>query len=259
VTVSSSAEKGRAAVPTRPWRGVSADRRTAQRREQLLEAGLEMFAARGYQLVSLAEVCDTAGLIKRYFYESFADREALLLALTERIAGDALAAVESAVGPAVAEDGLTPTEAFRLGLDAFVDALVTDPRRAQVLLVETVGVSPAVEQRRREIIGRVVGTVRQILWPQLGPAAPGVVDADLTARALVGAIHELLIGHIRGEFAIEREHVIEHLIKLSVAAAAIQSGELTATTSALTTSPDRRASGSGSVGRGRPGREWRSS
>jgi AcrR family transcriptional regulator len=225
VTVSSSAENGRAAVPTRPWRGVSARHRTAERRERLVEAGLTVFSARGYQLASLAEVCAAAGLIKRYFYESFADREALLLALAERIADDALAAVGAALDPAVVGDDLTPGDAFGRALDAFVDALVADARRARVLIVETVGVSPAVEDRRREIIDRLVATVRQILWPTLAPTGPAAVDADLTSRAIVGATHELLIGFVRGELSIDRRRLVDHLTTLSVAAAAVHSGE----------------------------------
>ncbi len=47
-----------------------ATRRRA-RREQLMSAGLDLFAARGYTRVSVKQVCDAAGLTQRYFYESF--------------------------------------------------------------------------------------------------------------------------------------------------------------------------------------------
>jgi AcrR family transcriptional regulator len=78
----------RPVAPVRPWRGVSATERTAERRERLIEAALEVFATRGYSASTVRDVCREAGLTERYFYESFRNREALLAALADRIVDD---------------------------------------------------------------------------------------------------------------------------------------------------------------------------
>ena len=93
----------RPVAPVRPWRGVSAEDRTSERHERLMEAGLDVFASTGYAACSVREVSRAAGLTERYFYESFENREALLTALADRIVGDFLAAAAPAL-PLVAQD-----------------------------------------------------------------------------------------------------------------------------------------------------------
>src|SRR5215212_10332014 len=84
-------------TPVRRWRGRSASERTAERRERLIEAALEVFGSRGYSASTVRDVCREAGLTERYFYESFPNREALLGALADRIVDDSLEAVAAAL------------------------------------------------------------------------------------------------------------------------------------------------------------------
>ena len=84
----------------RPYRGVSADERRAQRRAQLVEAALDVLGDAGLARTTMTEVCARAGLTERYFYESFGDRDELLIAvfdaITEETNDAALAALEAA-------------------------------------------------------------------------------------------------------------------------------------------------------------------
>src|SRR5688500_17768138 len=82
---------------TRIYGGVSAEDRRATRREQLLEAGLELLGTEGWAGTTMTGVCAKAGLTERYFYESFPDREALLLAVFDRITAEAAETVLAAV------------------------------------------------------------------------------------------------------------------------------------------------------------------
>lgn len=66
--------------PARRYRGADADERRAQRRDQLIAAAVQVYGERGYQNATVKAVCEAAGLTERYFYESFANSEALLLA-----------------------------------------------------------------------------------------------------------------------------------------------------------------------------------
>ena len=65
--------------PARAYGGVSEEQRRAARRLRLLEAGLEIIGTQGYAAATLRAVCARAELTERYFYESFANREALLV------------------------------------------------------------------------------------------------------------------------------------------------------------------------------------
>ncbi|HVK99547.1 MAG TPA: TetR/AcrR family transcriptional regulator [Dongiaceae bacterium] len=70
--------------PARTYGGLSEAERVVERRERFLEAGLEVFGTVGLRGATVRALCKTAGLTERYFYESFADTEALFCAVYER-------------------------------------------------------------------------------------------------------------------------------------------------------------------------------
>ncbi|MFD6390606.1 TetR/AcrR family transcriptional regulator [Nocardia sp. NPDC055029] len=163
--------------------------RKAERRQRFLEAATRIFAERGYVTCSLAEVCAAAGLSKRQFYEEFETREDVLIAAYDRIQDDAAAAVATAV-----IDHSDPEAALRAGLAAYLESLGSDPYRAQVALIEVIGVSDRMENHRRE---------RRHAWSALietALAGKGVRlrgDAQLATGLLTGAVngvaHEWLL------------------------------------------------------------------
>jgi AcrR family transcriptional regulator len=114
---------------TRPWRGISASDRRAERRQRLLDAGLDRFGTRGVAATGIGDICEQAGLTKRYFYESFASidelAEAVFQQITDRIA-------ERVIPGIVAGGGSDP----RPALAAWVEAVVGDPRVVRILAVE---------------------------------------------------------------------------------------------------------------------------
>lgn len=69
---------------TRTYGGLSEPERVSERRERFLDAGLELFGTLGLRGTTVRALCKTAGLTERYFYESFADTEALFCAVYER-------------------------------------------------------------------------------------------------------------------------------------------------------------------------------
>ena len=83
---------------------MTAAERRDQRRERLLEAGLELFGTQGYAESSVRAVSAAAGLNSRYFYESFASREELLYQVYERIVAEiAIAVIEATATRATVE------------------------------------------------------------------------------------------------------------------------------------------------------------
>ena len=76
--------------------GVTAEERRASRRAALIEAALDLFGEDGARAVSKRAVCARARLNDRYFYEHFADSDALLVAIAEDLTAQGLAAVNAA-------------------------------------------------------------------------------------------------------------------------------------------------------------------
>ena len=68
----------------RRYGGKTAEERRAERRERLMDAGLELFGTQGYASTTIEMVCAAAQLNARYFYEEFRSRELLLAAVYDR-------------------------------------------------------------------------------------------------------------------------------------------------------------------------------
>ncbi|HEX6416981.1 MAG TPA: TetR/AcrR family transcriptional regulator, partial [Acidimicrobiales bacterium] len=74
-----------ASTPTRRrWAGIPAEDRRAARRVQLVDAAFDLLGSGGEAAVTVRAVCRHARLNPRYFYESFDDLDALLIAVYER-------------------------------------------------------------------------------------------------------------------------------------------------------------------------------
>lgn len=199
---------------TRVYGGESAPSREAARRGRLLDAGLELFGGRGAAQTTVRGVCAEAKLTPRYFYESFEDLDALLLAVFERVTAGAAQAVMEALADAHDDDDARARSRQVIG--AFVCHLTDDPRRARVAFVEAVG-NEALMQRRFE-------TVRMFsrLTAQEGGAFYGASTEDdpivaMTASVLVGGLAELLLTWLDGGLEVDREQLVDDFSELFVA------------------------------------------
>ncbi|MGO3325633.1 TetR/AcrR family transcriptional regulator [Gordonia sp. (in: high G+C Gram-positive bacteria)] len=181
----------------RTYGGLTAQDRHLQRRTSLIDAGLNLFGTLGYPNVSVKRICAEAGLTQRYFYESFDDRAALLGAVYESCvdaARDATLTAASTVFDSLeVPDGPIPEELIpRLAEEAlrgFITVLAQDPRRARVILIEVVGVSPELEELRLRAIHGWADLI-------LGFASRGhepTPTQRLAAIGLVGALTQLLV------------------------------------------------------------------
>lgn len=130
------------ASPTRRYRGSAIEIRQAQRRQQLIDAASDVYGRNGYRHSSVKQVCDAAGLTQRYFYESFAHSDELLIACYEQAA----TALREEITSAAERIGPDRLERGRAMLLAYYQALKARPLIANLLLVEIRGISPAVDK-----------------------------------------------------------------------------------------------------------------
>jgi AcrR family transcriptional regulator len=170
--------------PGRSYRGASPDQRRAERRERLIAAGIEVFGTTGYRAATVDQICAVAGLTKRYFYESFADSEALLLSAYARATDDLRGQVVAAATAAAPE----LTDMTRAGLEAFFGAIAEDQRVARIAFFEILGVSPAVDAAYRASTGRFVRTLRALAEPAFaGSDLPGAQRLTIMT-GIVGSV-----------------------------------------------------------------------
>ncbi|MFD3509658.1 TetR/AcrR family transcriptional regulator [Nocardia sp. NPDC058666] len=133
------------------YSGTSVAERQIERRALFIEAGLSVFADKSYANSSLTDVCAAAGLSRRQFYEVFADREELLVAVYDWVQGRAQEAVAAALA---VTDPTHHRDLVDAAIRAYTQAITSDLRYAKVAFVEIVGVSATVEQHRAQIRDR---------------------------------------------------------------------------------------------------------
>ncbi|MDQ5893814.1 MAG: TetR/AcrR family transcriptional regulator [Actinomycetota bacterium] len=199
----------------RTWRGQTTQERQSDRRDRLIEAGIELFGTRGYANTPVKAICEEAGLTERYFYEAFEDREALLDQIFEILIADCRRATMDAIENSTDELGAS----MRAGLTAFAHELTRDPRRARIQEIEAVGVSPELERKRREAIHAFAAIVADRTRELGGKEKIGPLRLDVLALGLVGSVNEQLIDYVLGYLEISLEDLIENQIAAFTAVA----------------------------------------
>jgi AcrR family transcriptional regulator len=121
-------------VKRRSFKGMSLEVRQAERRERLMEAGLQAYGTLGYFSVTVRDVCLEAKLTERYFYESFKNSGALFDAIYMRLVED----LQQCILTAVMQGAPDPKEMVKLGLTAFFTRLSDDQRVTRILFIDAI-------------------------------------------------------------------------------------------------------------------------
>ena len=198
----------------RRFRGLAPEERQSQRRAQLMEAGLEVFGARGFHGAGVRDICAQAKLTERYFYESFQNREALFLAVYQ----EATRRIEARMLEALATVPLsTPSEATRAGLRAVLELFRQDPRIARVTLLEVLTLGTV--DTAFEVSASFAQIIEQLTLAQY----PGLGAHGWNARMLATGLYGSTI-HIAQRWTLDGfkeplEQVLEHCALFYEAAA----------------------------------------
>lgn len=192
----------------RVYGGRSEVQRRADRRERLLDAGLEMFGTDGWASTTIERLCAAAGVATRSFYEEFQGREELLKAVYERI----MSGVLEHVVPLVAHAEGSPENRIRLGLSGYVGYLTEDPRRAKVAHRE-LRVAGVLEGDRHAMVLRFAEVIATQTRLERG------TSGKILGLALAGAVTEVLVDWVaQPEPRPATEPIVETLVRLYVAA-----------------------------------------
>ncbi|MGW4230129.1 TetR/AcrR family transcriptional regulator [Streptomyces sp. NPDC004980] len=197
------------------------DRARVRAREQLLDAGREMFGVYGYAQTSEQALCEVAGVPEEVLWEEFGSREGVLITLHNEVTTSGLRAAEKAL-LSVGMDDCPVEQRFRILFDAYVSAVTRDLREARVTFVEVLGVSPAVDEHCKRW---------RDLWADFltGEAERAAVRGEAEERdhrvvvmVMVGTVHELMAHHSRRPRRARPEEVSAELTQLGLAMLGIQ-------------------------------------
>ena len=199
---------------TRPgrWAGVPAADRVTERRTLLLDAALELLGTEGWGGTTVRAVCQAARLNPRYFYESFEDLDALVVALYDRLVRE----LRDEVRDAVAAAGDDPRALVRATVETTARFVDDDRRRARVLYVEALG-NEALNRRRLETGFAIAGYVEADAAARHGRAGEREQIGAVTAAVLVGGFSELLVAWLDGRIRISREQLVDDATELFAA------------------------------------------
>ncbi|MDY6998686.1 MAG: TetR/AcrR family transcriptional regulator [Actinomycetota bacterium] len=191
-------------------RGLTADQRREQRRQQLIEAALDAIAEHGVRDLRVRAISARARLNDRYFYESFADCHELLLAAFDSQFNRALTGIMEVVAASPRELKARVRAVIEFAF-VFVDE---DPRRARLLT--ELQTAEALAGRRDEVVDvltRVmVGQVRTLL----GEAAGSEDTVELTALTVVSGLLDLAAQWYRRRIDVDRPQLVEFMTALVV-------------------------------------------
>ncbi|MFW6067138.1 MAG: TetR/AcrR family transcriptional regulator [Myxococcota bacterium] len=197
-------------------RGKTAAERRAERRERLLATGLELFGTLGYGETTIEGICAHAHVTARHFYEEFDSREALLMAVYDRVVAQGMGAVTVALEQAPADD---PLARARAAVRAFVDSMLDDPRRARVQCVQVVGVSAEMERHRRRVLRMFAGLLEREARELARRGLIAERPFHIGAMAFVAGINELVIEALEAPRRFPKDAIVEESVVLLAAAA----------------------------------------
>jgi AcrR family transcriptional regulator len=194
---------------------VPAEARLAERRGLLLEAAFDLLGTDGDAATTVRAVCARARLNPRYFYESFADRDELLLAVYDEQAALLGAAVVANVEAA----GDDEAARLRAGIETIARFVTDDPRRAKVLYSEALG-NEALNRRRLQAQHAVVDFLVQWDQQRHGPHPDAEPMPTVMASILVGGIGELMLAWLDGRIDLTLEQLVDDASALFLATGA---------------------------------------
>lgn len=179
----------------------------------LLDAAFDLLGTEGWAGTTVRAVCGRARLNPRYFYESFDDLDALVVAVYDRIIEELAAAFERARPDA----GSTPRQGVRAAVDAIVSFVDDDRRRARILYVEALGNEPL--NRRRASAGRVLVDAVERGVGDSRAEVPAAADhiVRMAAAMLVGGLSEMLVEWLEGRLDVSRDQFVDDVTSLVLA------------------------------------------
>jgi AcrR family transcriptional regulator len=154
-----------------------------QRREQLIDAALEVILDRGYARVSIEAIARAAGITRPVVYDHFSNLNRLLHAVIEREERLSLEQLDHVVPEEPGDQ--PPGELLAAGVERFLAAVTSRPATWRIILLPLEGTPPIVRQHVQDGRARVLARIERLVgWAIERGELQDDLDVELTARAI---------------------------------------------------------------------------
>jgi len=161
--------------------------RSVQRHERILDAATRVFSAKGYHGTLVDEIASADETSKGGVYFHFPTKQAIFLALLDRLADTLRERVEVAV--ASESDPIGRAEA---ALRVVLDTFASHRRLTRLFMVEALGAGPEFNIRMMRIRSAFADLIRVHLDEAVAIAAIPPLDTQVAATAWFGAVNEVV-------------------------------------------------------------------
>ncbi|MGH2908997.1 MAG: TetR/AcrR family transcriptional regulator [Solirubrobacteraceae bacterium] len=161
----------------------------SERREQVIDAALQVIVEQGYAGVSIEAIARTAGVTRPVIYDHFPNLGGLLQALIEREERIALAQLAEAVpGPELAASA-DPVALLGSGVRRFLEAVRSRPPTWRIILLPLDGTPAIVREHVATNRARILERLRLLVEWGIGDDAEAV-DVELAAGSILALAEE---------------------------------------------------------------------
>ncbi|MFE6685099.1 TetR/AcrR family transcriptional regulator [Streptomyces sp. NPDC057743] len=181
----SAAARAAAQLPLR-------ERKKLRTRQALVDTALELFGERGFDAVTLNELCDAVEVSKRTFFRNFSSKEDVALAPTQDLWAAFLDALEEC--PA---DGRTLIALFEDALVAAIDRMDADGWAERALASRRLaGRTPSMDAHGLAFCDRTSRAALAVVERRFDLPGGGGVRSHLALDMLIAAFHRALDGWV---------------------------------------------------------------
>jgi AcrR family transcriptional regulator len=161
----------------------------SERREQVIDAALQVIVEQGYAGVSIEAIARTAGVTRPVIYDHFPNLGALLQALIEREERIALGQLAEVIpGPELAGSA-DPVTLLGSGVRRFLEAVTSRPPTWRIILLPLDGTPAIVREHVETNRARILERLEQLVVWGTGEKA-SELDVELAAGSILALAEE---------------------------------------------------------------------
>lgn len=173
----------------RDGRATRAEKIREQRRRELLDVALRVFAQHGYHHARIADIIDAAGVARGTFYLYFESKNAIFHALLDDLL---LRLRESVVGVSMAPDAPPVDVQIRQSVERVLEAFVASPDLTRIVLREAVGLEPEVDRKLASFYARLHRWLADALANGARLGLLRSTNDELSAWAVLGTVKQMV-------------------------------------------------------------------
>jgi AcrR family transcriptional regulator len=186
----------------RPYRGIEAADRVAERRRRFLEAGLDILGSDSDPSeLTVRGICRQAGVALRYFYESFPDKDDLVAAVFDWVIADIAATTQAAITAAPLK------EQTREGMANIVRSIAADPRVGRLLFSSQLSNSVVLRKRTESFALMAMLTFQHA--STLGAQNNDRIKA--ASHFVVGGVTQMIAAWLAGDVMLDIDQLADQL------------------------------------------------